>query len=161
MIGRDGSGFLTAMKTLDAGRLGLGAACLGCSKELLEMSVAYAKQRKQFGEPIANFQAIQHMFAEMAALIYSVESTIYRTAYDYDKKTMKSNQSAIVKLIASEALDKIVDLAMQIHSGMGYSRELPIERFYRDSRINRIFEGTTEVQKLVIARDVIKRNGIM
>jgi alkylation response protein AidB-like acyl-CoA dehydrogenase len=161
MIGREGRGFLVAMNTLDAGRLGLGAACLGCCKELLEMSVAYAKQRKQFGEPIANFQAVQMMISDMAAAIYTTESIIYRTAFLYDSKQLEPKLSAIVKLHASEALDKCVDLAMQIHGGMGYSRELPIERFYRDSRINRIFEGTTEVQKLVIARDIIKKNGLM
>jgi alkylation response protein AidB-like acyl-CoA dehydrogenase len=161
MIGRDGYGFLIAMKTLDAGRLGLGAACLGASKELLEMSVAYAKQRKQFGEPISNFQAVQHMISDMATTIYTMESILYRSASDYDNGTIQSKQSAMVKLVCSEGLEKIADLAIQIHGGMGYSRELPLERFYRDSRINRIFEGTTEVQKLVIARDVIKKNGLM
>lgn len=161
MIGDEGRGFLIAMKTLDAGRLGLGAACLGACKELLELSVKYAKERKQFNEPIANFQAVQFMLAEMATAIYQVESLVYRTATLYDKGTMLSRQSAMVKLVASEALDKCVDLAMQVHGGMGYSREMPIERFYRDSRINRIFEGTTEIQKMVIARDILKRNGVM
>ncbi|MEI6091424.1 MAG: acyl-CoA dehydrogenase family protein [bacterium] len=161
MIGRDGYGFLIAMKTLDAGRLGLGAACLGASKELLEMSVAYAKQRKQFGEPISNFQAVQHMISDMATTIYTMESILYRSASDYDNKVIQSRQSAMVKLVCSEGLEKVADLAIQIHGGMGYSRELPLERFYRDSRINRIFEGTTEVQKLVIARDIIKKNGLM
>lgn len=161
MIGRDGYGFLIAMKTLDAGRLGLGAACLGASKELLEMSVAYAKQRKQFGEPIANFQAVQHMISDIATTVYTMESILYRSAADYDNGTIQSRQSAMVKLVCSEGLEKVADLAIQIHGGMGYSRELPLERFYRDSRINRIFEGTTEVQKLVIARDIIKKNGVM
>ena len=161
MLGSEGRGFLLAMKTLDAGRLGLGAACLGACKELLELSVKYAKERKQFNEPIANFQAVQFMLAEMATLIYTVESLVYRTATSYDKGDMLSRQSAMVKLVSSEALDKCVDHAMQIHGGMGYSRELSIERFYRDSRINRIFEGTSEIQKLVIARDVLKRNGNM
>ncbi len=161
MLGGEGRGFLLAMKTLDAGRLGLGAACLGACKELLELSTKYAKERKQFGEPIANFQAIQFMLAEMATLIYTSESLVYRTAVLYDKHEMLSRQSAMVKLFVSEALDKCVDFAMQIHGGMGFSREMPIERFYRDSRINRIFEGTSEIQKLVIARDIIKRNGIV
>jgi alkylation response protein AidB-like acyl-CoA dehydrogenase len=159
MLGGEGRGFLLAMKTLDAGRLGLGAACMGACKELLELSTKYAKERKQFGEPIANFQAIQFMLAEMATLIYTSESLVYRTAVLYDKHEMLSRQSAMVKLFVSEALDKCVDYAMQIHGGMGFSREMPIERFYRDSRINRIFEGTSEIQKLVIARDIIKRNG--
>ena len=161
MIGREGHGFIIAMKTLDAGRLGLGAACLGACKELLLMSTKYAKERKQFDESLSNFQAIQFMISDMATLIYSAESLIYRTAALYDTGEMVSRQAAIVKLYGSEALDRCADMAMQIHGGMGYSRELPIERFYRDSRINRIFEGTTEVQKLVIARDIIKRNGIV
>ena len=159
VIGREGRGFLTAMKTLDAGRLGLGAACLGACKELLELSTEYSKQRKQFHEPISHFQAVQFMLAEMATQIYIVESLVYRTAVLYDLGKLQSRQSAMVKLVSSEALDKCVDLAMQVHGGMGYSRELPIERFYRDSRINRIFEGTSEIQKMVIARDVIKKNG--
>lgn len=161
ILGVEGKGFLLAMKTLDAGRLGLGAACLGACKELLELSTAYAKQRKQFGEPIANFQAVQFMLAEMALLIYTTESIVYRTATAYDLGNMLSRQSAMVKLYSSEALDKCVDYAMQIHGGMGYSREMPIERFYRDARINRIFEGTSEIQKLVISRDIIKRNGLV
>ncbi len=159
LVGTDGRGFLLAMKTLDAGRLGLGAACLGAAKELLELSSKYAKQRKQFDQTISNFQAIQFMLAEMAVMVYSMESMVYRTAVDYDAKMDVSRQSAIVKLYCSESLDKIADFAVQIHGGMGYSRELPIERFYRDSRINRIFEGTNEIQKGIIAREVLKKNG--
>jgi alkylation response protein AidB-like acyl-CoA dehydrogenase len=159
LIGTDGRGFIIAMKTLDAGRLGLGAACLGASKELLELSARYAKQRKQFDQTISTFQAIQFMLAEMSTLVYAMESMVYRTAADYDLKKDISRQSAIVKLFCSESLDKIADFAVQIHGGMGYSRELPIERFYRDSRINRIFEGTNEIQKGIIAREVLKKNG--
>jgi alkylation response protein AidB-like acyl-CoA dehydrogenase len=159
LIGTDGRGFLLAMKTLDAGRLGLGAACLGAAKELMERSAQYAKQRKQFDQTISHFQAIQFMLAEMAAMIYSMESIVYRTAYDYDQKKDVARQSAVVKLFCSESLDKIADFAVQIHGGMGYSRELPIERYYRDSRINKIFEGTNEIQKGIIAREVLKRNG--
>jgi alkylation response protein AidB-like acyl-CoA dehydrogenase len=161
LIGTDGRAFILAMKTLNAGRLGLGACCLGASKELLEQSVQYSKQRKQFDQSISNFQAIQFMIAEMASLIYAMESMVYRTAVDYDLKKDVSRASAIVKIFCSESLDKIADYAVQIHGGMGYSRELPIERYYRDSRINRIFEGTSEIQKGIIAREVLKKNGVM
>ena len=159
LIGKDGRGFIYAMKTLDAGRLGLGAACLGVSKELLELSTKYAKERVQFDQPISHFQAIQFMLAEMAVMIYNMESIVYRTAVDYDLRKDISRQSAMVKLYCSESLDKIVDYAVQIHGGMGYSQELPIERIYRDSRINRIFEGTNEIQKGIIAHDLIKKSG--
>lgn len=159
LIGRDGRGFLIAMKTLDAGRLGLGAACIGAAKELLEMSTMYAKEREQFGQPISRFEAIQFMLADMATMIYNMESIVYRTAIEYDKGANISRQSAMVKLYCSDSLDKIADHAVQIHGGMGYSKELPIERFYRDARINRIFEGTNEIQKIIIARDVLKKNG--
>ncbi|MCX6149384.1 MAG: acyl-CoA dehydrogenase family protein [Ignavibacteriales bacterium] len=159
LIGQDGRGFIIAMKTLDAGRLGLGAACLGAAKELLELSTRYAKEREQFDTSISNFQAIQFYLAEMTVLIYNMESIVYRTAVDYDLKKNVSRQSAIVKYFCSESLDKVADCAVQIHGGMGYSRELPIERYYRDSRINRIFEGTNEIQKGIIARDILKKNG--
>ncbi len=161
MIGTEGRGFLIAMKTLDAGRLGLGAATLGAAKEMLEMSSKYAKERIQFDHPISHFQAIQFMLAEMATTIYAMESIIYRTAVDYDLKKNISMHSAMVKLFCSEGLDKVVDYAVQIHGGMGYSREYPVERFYRDSRINKIFEGTNEIQKGIIAREVLKHKGVM
>ena len=161
IIGREGHGFLIAMKTLDAGRLGLGAACLGGMKSLLKWTTAYAKERKQFDQPIGNFQSVQNMLAEMAMEIYVVESILYRTAVDYDDKTMIGRQAAMVKHIASEASCKVADWAMQIHGGMGFSKELPIERYYRDARINKIFEGTNEIQKGIIARDILKRNGEM
>ena len=160
MIGQDGRGFIIAMKTLDAGRLGLGACCIGGAKEMVELSARFAKERKQFDNPIANFEGIQFMLAEMYTLIYAMESVVYRTAADYDAGKKISTQSAMVKLFCSESYDRIVDLAVQIHGGMGYSREVPVERYYRDSRINRIFEGTSEIQKLVISHDVLRRGGM-
>ena len=160
LLGQEGRGFLLAMKTLDAGRLGLGAACLGAAKELLEMSVKYARERIQFDQPIANFQGIQFMIADMTTMIFNMESIVYRTAVDYDLMKDISRQSAMVKLYCSESLDRIADYAVQIHGGMGYSREYPVERFYRDARINRIFEGTNEIQRGIIARDIIKRKGV-
>ena len=159
IIGVDGKGFLIAMSSLDAGRLGLGACCLGASKEILEISTNFSKQRKQFGESISKFEAIQFMLAEMAASIYSMESIIYRTAKNYDLKRDISKEAAIVKLLCSEAMWENADKGLQIHGGMGFSRELPLERFYRDARILKIFEGTNEIQKLIIGRHVIKNNG--
>jgi len=161
IIGEDGRGFVVAMKTLDAGRLGLGAACTGAAKELLELSAKYSKERKQFDVPIAQFEAIQWMLAEMSTLIYAMESIVFRTAWMYDEGKSVSRQSATVKLFCSEGLDRVADMAVQIHGGMGYSRDLPVERYYRDSRINRIFEGTNEIQKMVIAKEVLKKNGVM
>jgi alkylation response protein AidB-like acyl-CoA dehydrogenase len=160
MIGTDGRGFLIAMKTLDAGRLGLGACCLGGSKEMLVLSAKFAKERKQFDVPIAQFQAIQFMLADMATMIYAMDSMVYRTAAAYDRGEPIARYSAAVKLFCSESFDKIVDMAVQIHGGMGYSTELPIERYYRDSRINRIFEGTSEIQRMIMGKEVLKRNGV-
>lgn len=159
MIGTEGKGFLLAMKTIDAGRLTIGACCLGASRELLELSANYSRQRKQFNEPISNFQAIQFMLAEMATKIYPLESIVYRCAFEYDLGKDVAKEAAMVKLFASEAMAEIVDKALQIHGGMGFSRELPLERYYRDARILRIFEGTTEIQKMLIGRSVIKARG--
>jgi alkylation response protein AidB-like acyl-CoA dehydrogenase len=159
MIGTEGRGFLIAMKTLDAGRLGVGACCLGASKEMLELSVEYANQRKQFDQAISKFQAVQFMISEMTSKIYAMESMIYRAAEKYENNFDITQDAAIVKLFSSEAVSEVADLSLQIHGGMGFSRELPIERFYRDARILRIFEGTSEIQKLIISRKTLKNNG--
>ncbi len=161
IIGEDGRGFLIAMRALDAGRLGVGACSLGASKEMLKLSVEYAKNRSQFGQSIIKFQAIQFMISEMTSKIYAMESMLYRTAINYELGKDISQEAAIVKLFCSEAVSEVADLALQIHGGMGFSRELPIERYYRDARVLRIFEGTSEIQKLIISRKAIKRNGIL
>lgn len=156
LLGEINKGFRVAMATLDVGRIGIGAQCLGAAKEVLALSVQHSKQRVQFGKPIAEQQAIQWMLAEMATLVFSMENMLYRTAWMCDTKQPFTRESAMTKLYCSEALGKCVDYAVQIHGGMGYMSEYPIERFYRDARITRIFEGTNEIQKLVIARDVLK-----
>ncbi len=160
IIGVEGRGFLTAMKTLDTGRLGIGACSLGAAKELLEMSVDFSKNRKQFDQEIVKFQAIQFMIAEMSTQIYAMESMLYRAAQKYDEDKDITQEAAMIKLYCSEAVSDVADKALQIHGGMGFSRELPIERFYRDARILRIFEGTSEIQKMIIARKSIKNNGV-
>lgn len=160
IIGKDGRGFIVAMKTLDAGRIGIGAPSVGASKEMLRLSVDYAQQRRQFDQPISKFQAIQFMIADISTKIYSMESILYRAAEKYDEGKDVSQEAAMVKLFCSEAVSEVADLALQIHGGMGFSKELPIEKFYRDARILRIFEGTSEIQKLVISRKAIKNSGI-
>ncbi|MEK6777969.1 MAG: acyl-CoA dehydrogenase family protein [bacterium] len=157
VLGKVGDGFKNAMGTLDYGRLGLGAAAVGASREMLELSVRHAQERQQFGKPIAEQQIIQFYLAEMGARIYAMESMVYRTAAMADRGEKFSRESAMVKYLCTEWQDWIVDRAMQIHGGMGYMTHMPIERFYRDSRINRIFEGTNEIQHLVIARDLLKK----
>lgn len=159
IIGANGRGFITAMKTLDSGRIGIGACSLGAAKELLEMSVNFASERKQFKQQIIKFQAIQFMIAEMTSKIYAMESILYRTAVKYDEKKDVAQEAAMVKLFCSEGVSEIADMALQIHGGMGFSADLPIERFYRDARILRIFEGTSEIQKLIISRKTIKNKG--
>lgn len=159
VLGAPGAGFKVAMETLDVARVSLGAQCLGAAKELIALSAGHANARVQFGKPIAAQQAIQHMLADMTAKVYAMETMLYRTAWMCDEQLPHTRESGIVKLYCSEALCEIADAAMQIHGGMGYMREYPVERYYRDARINRIFEGTNEIQRLLIARDVIKNNG--
>jgi alkylation response protein AidB-like acyl-CoA dehydrogenase len=159
MIGQNGRGFLIAMKALDAGRLTVGACSLGAAKEMMKLAVEYSKQRKQFGKNIIDFQAIQFMISDMTSKIYAMESMLYRVADKFEQGLDISHDAAIVKLYCSEAVSEVADMALQIHGGMGFSRELPIERFYRDARILRIFEGTSEIQKLIISRKTIKNNG--
>ena len=159
IIGIDGRGFAISMKTLDAGRIGVGAASVGASKEMLRLSVEFAKQRKQFDQSIAQFQGIQFMISDITTKIYAMESMLYRVAEKYDKGLDVMQEAAMVKLFCSEAVSEVADTALQIHGGMGFSKELTIERFYRDARILRIFEGTSEIQKLVISRKSIKNNG--
>lgn len=159
ILGEIGKGFIIAMQTLDESRLSLAAGCIGSAKELISMSADFAKKRVAFGQPIAQFQAIQFMIAEMAAEVFLMESVVYRTAWMYDQGKQIPREGAICKMFCTEALDRIVDKAVQIHGGNGFMGEHPVERFYRDSRINRIFEGTNEIQRLVIAEDVLKKGG--
>jgi acyl-CoA dehydrogenase len=157
VIGRVGEGFKYAMMALDRGRLTLGASCVGGSKEMLEQSIQYAQQRQAFGKPIVEHEMIQKMVAEMGAMIYAMESMVYRAAWMCDRGIKFSREAAMIKFLCTEYADEIVDMALQIHGGMGYMCELPIERFYRDSRVQRIFEGTNEIQRIIVARDLAKK----
>ncbi len=160
VLGRVGRGFVVGMKVLNTGRLGLGAAALGSAKEALALSSSYANERVQFGKKISQFQGVQWMLADMAMEVYNMESILYRTAWMYDQGQNVTREASIVKLYCSEALDRIVDNAMQIYGGYGFVCDFPIERMYRDSRINRIFEGTSEIQRMIIARDVLRSKHI-
>jgi acyl-CoA dehydrogenase len=152
-----GKGFKTAMKVLDKGRLTMAASALGSAQRLLELSVEYAKQRVQFGRPIAEFQAIQFMLADMATQIYAARQMLYHAASLRDKRgTAVVKEASMVKLFCTEMANRVADMAVQIHGGMGYMKDFPVERFYRDLRLTRIYEGTSEIQRLVIARELLK-----
>lgn len=156
LLGKKNRGFRVAMETLDYGRISLAAGCLGAAKELIDLSLKFSSDRIQFDQPINSFQLVQAKIAKMASLTYAMECMIYRTARLVDDKKKFKKEAAVCKLFCSDALDEIVDHAMQIFGGAGYMQDYPIERMYRDSRINRIFEGTNEIQSLIIAGEYIK-----
>ena len=160
VIGEVGLGFITMMKTLDLGRLTLGAACLGACDLALEKSVQWAKVRQQFGAPIAHKQSIQWMIADMATEIEALRSLVYRTAWLVDTGQPFIREAAMCKLYGSEVLHRCADRAVQIHGGMGYMRDYIIDLMYRDARITEIFEGTSEIQRYVIASDIFRQEGV-
>ncbi|TEU13895.1 MAG: acyl-CoA dehydrogenase [Anaerolineales bacterium] len=160
VIGEVGLGFVTFMKTLDIGRLSLGAACLGACDLALEKSVQWAKVRQQFGKPIAHKQSIQFMIADMATEIEALRSLVYRTAWLVDTSQPFSHEAAMCKLYGSEVLHRCADRAVQIHGGMGYMRDYIIDLMYRDARITEIFEGTSEIQRIVIASNIFRQVGV-
>jgi acyl-CoA dehydrogenase len=154
--GVEGNGFRTAMKVLDKGRLHIAALCTGIADRLIEESVRYAKERKQFGQPIAEFQLIQAMLADSEADRYAARCMILDAARMRDRGENTTRQAACAKMFASEMVGRIADRAVQIFGGAGYMAEYPVERFYRDVRLFRIFEGTTQIQQLIIARELLK-----
>ncbi|MEW6776299.1 MAG: acyl-CoA dehydrogenase family protein [Bdellovibrionota bacterium] len=156
VIGEVGQGFRIAMKVLNSGRLSLAARALGQMKYCQDKAVEYAKQRVQFGEPIANKQLIQAMIADNEVDIFSVESMLYPSAWRKDQGKNVNRECAICKLYASEALARVADRSIQIHGGMGYMVETGIERVYRDARAMRLYEGTSEIQRTIIARAAIE-----
>jgi len=151
-----GQGFKTSMKVLDKGRLTLAAASVGMAQRALEVSVCYAKERVQFGRPIGQFQLIQDMLARMATEIFAGRQMVYRTAWGKDQGFSVTAECSMSKLFCTEMLGRVADMAVQIHGGMGYMKEFEVERIYRDARVTRIYEGTSEIQKLVIARELMK-----
>lgn len=156
LIGREGTGFKTAMKVLDKGRLHIAAVCVGAAERMLDDALRYAMERRQFGQPIAEFQLVQAMLADSKTEIYAARSMVLDAARRRDDGAGIGTEAACCKLFASEMCGRVADRAVQILGGAGYMADYAAERFYRDVRLFRIFEGTSQVQQLVIARNMIK-----
>ena len=154
LLGADGTGYINALKILANGRAGMAARCLGSSQRLLEHSLQHAAERQQFNQPIFNFQAIQHMLANMAMEIEALRALTYRVAWQVDQGARVVKEAAMVKLYGSEVYNRVADTALQIHGGLGYMKDYPIERYFRDARITRIYEGTSEIQRNIIASEL-------
>lgn len=154
VLGEVDRGYVNALKILANGRAGLAARNLGSCEKLLEMSMEHAMTREQFGKPIFEQQAVQHMLADMTADIELLRGITYRSAWMADQGKRVVKDASIAKLSGSEIYNRIADLAVQIHGGIGYMKEFPIERFYRDARITKIYEGTSQIQKNIIAAEL-------
>jgi len=156
VIGKVGDGFKVAMQVLDRGRLTMAACSVGAAQRLQDESIGYAKTRRQFGQPIGSFQLIQAMLADSACEIYAGRSMMLQAAWRKDEGQNVTKDAAMAKLWCSEMVGRVADRAVQIHGGMGYMRGMAAERFYRDVRLIRIYEGTSEIQRLVVARELLK-----
>jgi len=156
ICGEVGKGFQQAMKILDGGRISIGALALGIAKGAFEAAVKYAKEREQFGQPIANFQAIAFKLAVMETEIQAAEALLYQAAYMKNHKMKMTKESAMAKYYASEVSVRCATEAVQIFGGYGYTKDFPVEKFYRDSKLCTIGEGTSEIQKLVISREILR-----
>jgi len=156
LLGQENKGLSIALATLDSGRVGIAAQAVGMAEAALEESIRYAKERIQFGKPIAHQQAVQFMLADMATEVEVAKSMIYRVAWMKDKGDRKfTAEAAMIKLFASEMAHRVCHKAIQVHGGYGYMKEYKVERLYRDQRITEIYEGTSEIQRLVIARSLL------
>ncbi len=155
--GVEGKGFVTAMKVLDRGRVNVAAACVGQAKRIQYEAVKFASERKQFGGPIIDYQLVQAMLADSQADIYAADCMLKETARRLTAGERVSLEASCTKMFASEMVGKVADRAVQIHGGAGYMRESKVERFYRDVRLFRIYEGTTQIQQIIIGRELAKR----
>ncbi|MCL2790521.1 MAG: acyl-CoA dehydrogenase [Desulfobulbus sp.] len=156
LLGKEGEGFKVAMKTLDGGRIGIAAQALGIAQGAFEAALAYTKEREQFNAPIASFQGVSFQLADMATQIEAARLLIYKAAYRASAGLPYSLDSALAKLFASETAMKVTTQAVQLHGGYGYTREFPVERMMRDAKITEIYEGTSEVQRVVIGAALTK-----
>jgi len=155
--GKEGQGFKTAMKVLDRGRLHIAAVCVGVAERLIRDSLAYALERRQFGRPIADFQLVQAMLADSQTEAYAARAMVLDAARRRDDGEAVTLEASCCKLYASEMVGRVADRAVQIHGGAGYIADYGIERFYRDVRLFRLYEGTSQIQQLIIARQMIER----
>ena len=156
LLGKEGGGFGIAMKTLDGGRIGIAAQALGLAQGAIDETVAYVKERKQFGKTLAQFQNTQFQLADMQAKTDAARLLVYRAACSKDAKQPYTVEAAMAKLIASETAMEVTTKAVQLHGGYGYTREYPVERMMRDAKITEIYEGTSEVQRMVISAAMLK-----
>jgi alkylation response protein AidB-like acyl-CoA dehydrogenase len=155
-LGAEGEGFKIAMSTLDGGRIGIAAQAVGIAQACLDASIKYAKERQQFGKPIAEFQAIQWKLAEMATELDAATLLIHRAARLRDAGVPHSKEASMAKLFASALANRAANEAVQIHGGSGYCRDFPVERYFRDAKITEIYEGTSEAQRMIIAKSLLK-----
>ena len=158
VLGEPTGGFKTFMRTLTGGRISIGALALGVAQGAYEHALGYAKVRRQFGQPIANFQAVQFMLADMAMRIEAARHLVYHAAMLRDAGREYTKEASMAKLFASEVGNWVTDKSIQIHGGMGYCRDLPVERMHRDVKLMEIGEGTSEIQRMVIAREILRGN---
>ena len=157
LLSREGDGFRVAMAGLDTGRIGIAAQAVGIGQGALDVSLRYAKERIQFRVPLARHQAIQMMLADMGTMVEAARLLTLQAAHVRDQGGELSGPSAMAKLFAARTASKVASLGVQIHGGYGYSKEYPIERYFRDARVTEIYEGTNEIQQIVIARELLKR----
>jgi alkylation response protein AidB-like acyl-CoA dehydrogenase len=159
LLGKLGDGFKLAMIALDGGRVGIASQAVGTARAAIEASVKYAKDRRAFGQPIGDFQAIRWMLADMQTQTSAAELLALRAAFLKEAKVPFSREASMAKLFASEVSNRVCDKAVQIHGGYGYIDEFPVERYLRDARVQTIYEGTSEIQRIVIAREILKQLG--
>jgi butyryl-CoA dehydrogenase len=157
-LGKEGRGFRIALESIDSSRIGIAAQAVGIAQGAFDKSLAYSKERQQFGEPIANFQAIQWMLADMATQIDAARLLTYRAAYLKDQGLEFVKEASMAKVFAAETAMSVTTKAVQIHGGYGYTKDYPVERYFRDAKITEIYEGTSEMQRMTIARQLLREN---
>jgi butyryl-CoA dehydrogenase len=161
LLGDIGDGFKVAMSALDSGRYSVAAGCVGICQGCVNASVDYAKERKQFGRPIASFQLVQEMIADMTVDTEAARALVWRAGWLKDNGRPSTTETSIAKLFATEAAVRNANLAIQVHGGSGYVDDYPVERYLRDARVTTLYEGTSQIQKLIIGRAMTGENAMV